>query len=200
MADDEEYELVPHKIVSDLKKEVDDLKQNPFGGSTAGNDLQGSMNALAHSINDLLTLFKDATDQMRMEEKDSQVFTKRLDPMLEKLDTIIDQNQKIAKGILAVADMLKEHLRHKPRTFMPGPPMERYQQPMPQVPRMQPPQQGYRSPFPEFKPMTDGGPMPRPSAPMDMSSFNPGDMGMVPPNAPRSIPPAPPPPKSLFTP
>lgn len=184
MAEDEEYELVPHKVVSELKKEVEELKQNPLGSTSGGHDLQGSMNALAHSINDLLTLFKDATDQMRMEEKDSQIFSKRLDPMLEKLDTIIEQNHKIAKGILAVADMLREHLRHKPKP-----------EPMPQ--RMPLPQrQNFRPPFPEFNPMPENPPMQQPM-PAPTFSMDFGVPGGPVPTAPRPIPPAPSPPRSL---
>ena len=197
MAEDEEYELVPHKIVSELKREVEELKQNPLGSTSSGNDLQSSMNALAHGINDLLTLFKDATDQMRMEEKDSQVLSKRMEPMIEKLDVLIDQNHKIAKGILAVADMLKDHLRNKRHDSAPA---------MPGMPERMPQQMrpSYRPPFPEFAPMPDSG-MSRQDfgpAPYGASSFNaPPSFGVaggpVPPVAPRSIPPAPAPPKSL---
>ena len=187
MAGDEEYELVPHKIVSELKKEVQDLKQNPLGSSTSGHDLQGSMNSLAHSINDLVTLFKDATDQMRMEEKDSQVLSKRMEPMLDKLDTIIDQNHKIAKGILAVADMLHEHLRHKPKV-----------EPAPQ--RIAPPplRQPMRQPFPEFGLVQESAPTMNPpmtAPPFTMDFGTPG--GPVPPATARQIPPAPAPPRTL---
>lgn len=200
--EDEDYELVPHKIVSELKKEVDELKRNPLGTTSTGQDLQASMNALAHSINDLLQLFKDATEQMHVEEKDSHVFTKRLDPMLDKLDTIIEQNQTIAKGILAVADMLKEHLKHKPR-FGPGPslptspPMQMSSQnpfaafggPGMSVPRVPPPpvRPSYAQPFPEFNPMTQNESMPRPMAPFGSLEQDR--------SAPKSIPPAPPPPR-----
>ncbi len=106
----EDYELVPHSRVEDLEKEVMRLKNDPIGSSATGSELLKEIKDLNVNIKGLLNLFKDAVDQLKLEEKDSQTFSKSVEPLLEKVDTLIDQNKKIAKGIIAVADMVKENV------------------------------------------------------------------------------------------
>jgi hypothetical protein len=56
-------------------------------------------------------LFRDAADAMKLEEKESDAIGKKISPMLDKLNTLIDQNEKIARGIVGVAEMVREDVR-----------------------------------------------------------------------------------------
>ncbi|MFQ6027911.1 MAG: hypothetical protein ACE5Q6_10505, partial [Dehalococcoidia bacterium] len=92
------------------KKELDRLKKNPLEGSEAGENLQASIDNLNKSLNVMLEVFKQAAEDMKLDEHDSELVGKQIGPINEKIDTLIDQNQKIAKGIVAIADMVKEKL------------------------------------------------------------------------------------------
>jgi hypothetical protein len=43
-----------------------------------------------------------------MEEHDSALVSERIGPLFDKIENLEKQNEKIAKGIVAVADMIKE--------------------------------------------------------------------------------------------
>ena len=108
--EDDEYAIVSKKEFLALKKELDKLKKNPLEGSDQGENLQASIDNLNKSLNVMLEVFKQAAEDMKLEEHDSEMISKQIGPIQEKVDTLIDQNQKIAKGIVAVADMVKEKL------------------------------------------------------------------------------------------
>jgi len=107
---DEEYAIVSNKEFSKIKQELDRLKKNPLGSTQSGENLQSSVDNLSLSLGGMMNLFKEAADDMKIEERETQILSKRLDPLEEKVDMLIEQNQKIAKGIIAVADMVKEQL------------------------------------------------------------------------------------------
>jgi hypothetical protein len=108
--EDDEYAIVSKKEFLMLKRELDKLKKNPLEGSESGENLQASIDNLNKSLNVMLEVFKQAAEDMKLEEHDSEMIGKQIGPIAEKIDTLIDQNQKIAKGIVAVADMVKEKL------------------------------------------------------------------------------------------
>ena len=87
--------------------------------------LKESIDNLNNSINSLIKLFKEATEQLKMEEHDSEVVDKKISPVIQKITTLEEQNEKIARGIVAVADMLKER-----QIKAPVRPMQQPQQPM----------------------------------------------------------------------
>jgi len=70
--------------------------------------LKESIDSLNSSINSLIKLLRDATEELKMEEHDSEVVDKKISPILGKIKSLEEQNEKIARGIVAVADMLKE--------------------------------------------------------------------------------------------
>ncbi|MBW2966902.1 hypothetical protein KY362_00290 [Candidatus Woesearchaeota archaeon] len=107
---EDEYAIVSKKEFMQLKKELDRLKKNPLEGSESGENLQDSIDNLNKSLNVMLEVFKQASEDMKLEEHETEMVSKQLGPINEKLETLIDQNQKIAKGIVAVADMVKEKL------------------------------------------------------------------------------------------
>lgn len=68
--------------------------------------LQDSILKLNQSIGELISIFKEASEQMKFEERETDIIAKKIDPLFEKIDVLIEQNQKIARGIVAVADMV----------------------------------------------------------------------------------------------
>lgn len=103
MAD--EYALVPEKEVRRLREDIDSIKKNPLG-SFGGNELVESIKNLNAAINSLTELFKTAAEDLKIEERESQTIATKVEPLIGKIDLIMDQNKKIARGIVAVADML----------------------------------------------------------------------------------------------
>ncbi len=95
---DEEYELLPHREILKLKEEVERLKANPVSSEAA--NLVTIMSKLNESISRLIHIFEGAEKELAQEYKHS-----KLD---EKLGRVVYQNKEIAKGIIAVADLIKK--------------------------------------------------------------------------------------------
>lgn len=112
MVDD--FEIVPEKEVSNLKKEISKLKQDPLGQSEAGSKLYTTMDNLNESMNNMLNLFKIAADGMQNEEKEEVFLAEKIKPLFEKVDKVIDQNEKIAKALVAIADMIDDLKNNRP--------------------------------------------------------------------------------------
>ena len=109
MAEEGPYEIMPYKEIVELRKQVQELKSK--GSDDNSNPLSQSVGKLAEQMNSLMGLFKTAAEDMRLEEKDEHFVAKKIEPLIDKLDSIIEQNKIIAEGIVAVADMIKESPR-----------------------------------------------------------------------------------------
>lgn len=111
MDDKEPFEIVPKKEVEDLKKDVEKLKENPLGTSSSGNELISSIGGLTQSMDNMFELFKVANKEIK-EEASTLEFIKKITPLFDnlnkKLDKLTEQHDKIAEGIVAVAEMVKE--------------------------------------------------------------------------------------------
>ncbi len=137
---EDDYTLMSSKDVAELKQDVDYLKKNPLGGTKSGKSLLEGIEKLNENISQLIEIFKEAGEQVKAEERESDVIVQKIEPMERKLEELSDQNQKIAKGILAVADMVsaKEQRPQKLAPInIPRPPMPRPM--MPSRPMMPPP-------------------------------------------------------------
>ena len=97
---DDEYEILPKNELDYLRKEVEKLKKNPYGNTETGKTLLDSMQELTNSINKLISLFQTTQKELVEEYAKSNPS--------ETLSEILDQNEKIAKGTLAVADLIKK--------------------------------------------------------------------------------------------
>jgi hypothetical protein len=115
----DEYELVPHNQLEYLRHEVERIKRNPFGDSHSSKDLLSSMSELNKNIAKLVAIFETANDEIVRDYKD-QANT-------EKINKVMEQNEKLAKGIVAIADLLKELKDFKAEMKPPA-------QPEPQMP------------------------------------------------------------------
>jgi len=153
MANDE-YEIVPHKDILDLKKEIARLKGEGQTPDTR-DSLFYAVTKLNDSINDLLKLFKAASESMAAEGEVAD-----MSGVNEKLNTIIEQNKKIAEGIVALADLIKAGKAQAPampRPIMPEPrPLPSFKPfEMPEIPAIEEP------PTPPPGPMPPPGPLKR---------------------------------------
>lgn len=104
MAGDDEYELLPHKEIEELKEELARLKEFEIAPSKK---LQVSLLEVNKKLDKIITIFEDAAHEMRVEEG-SLRFKEKMSPVLDRMNKIVEQNAELAQGILAIADMLKE--------------------------------------------------------------------------------------------
>ena len=139
MADDD-YELIPHQEILDLKKELEKLKISPTPES------RESMEKLTDAINNLLTLFKQAGAQMNIEEQEATLVEAKLKPLMDKIDQVLDQNQKIAEGVVTLAEMVKDLRDRRPSAPMMPPPR-------PMMRPMSPPPSGFPPRPPQLRPL-----------------------------------------------
>ena len=108
-----------YKDISEVIGEAKLLKH-----STSLQELNNSILSLTKLLNDMLAMFKAASEQMGLEEKDSQNIH---DSIISKLDEIIEQNKTIATGMVALAELAKE----RPDTRLQQPPQQ-FHNPQPQ--------------------------------------------------------------------
>jgi chaperonin cofactor prefoldin len=111
---EDDYTLLGSKEVSELKQDIEYLKKNPLGGTKEGKSLLEEIQKLNENISSLIEIFKEAGEMVKAEEREADVIVKRIEPIEARLDTLAAQNEKIAKGILAVADMVSEKESSKP--------------------------------------------------------------------------------------
>ncbi|MBW3022950.1 MbeD family mobilization/exclusion protein [Candidatus Woesearchaeota archaeon] len=163
---DNDYAIVPEKEVNELKSQIDSIRKNPLG-PYGGADLISAITNLTKAINSLMQLFETAAEELKLEEREAATIAARIDPLLKRVETISEQNRRIAQGIVAVADLLEEA---KIERKAPAPKMAPLTPPpitpSPIPPPPMPP--GSKPPAPMMaKPSTEMnlGPAPKPAAP-----------------------------------
>ncbi len=111
----EEYELVPKNQLERLQREVEKVKRNPFGDTTSSKDLLTALDKLNQNVSRLVRIFETANDEIVRDYKD-QANT-------AKINKVLEQNEKLAKGIVAIAELLKEERKNAPGAHTPQTPM-----------------------------------------------------------------------------
>ncbi len=171
MADDDTYDLMPHKQIDELKKQMQELR--PKVDKSSSKEVINSMNSLTKSMDAMLRLFNEAAKELKTEEKES--------PINKKLDEIIDQNKTIAEGMVAISDMVKDFIekQKKPEPWrdLPRQSFQRavpdFQQPQKFGPQFAPKPQPMQAPAPstdlpdldELPELNQQGPVAMPSIP-----------------------------------
>ncbi|MFH2021404.1 MAG: hypothetical protein ABIJ34_08390 [archaeon] len=84
-----------------LRSEIDRLKKK--------NEPEGSTEDLTRAINSLIKIFAEASEDLKIDTHDAVLVGQKLDGIMDRLEKIEIQNEKIAKGIVAVADMVEEY-------------------------------------------------------------------------------------------
>ena len=158
MADDD-YDLLPHRQINELKKLVKDLKNKV--DSASPKELIDSMDSLTKSIDSLMVLFKQAADEMRYEEKEEMLSGGSEHKAInDKLDKIMEQNKIIADGMVAISDMVRDFTGKQRK-------QQAAQSPKPQQfqPGFQPSMRAPNFPQPNFQPQFNAPMPPRPQMP-----------------------------------
>jgi len=144
--DSEEYELLPHKEIEELKDELAKLKEFEI---TPTKKLRVSLVELNSKLDKLLDIFEDAMRQVQVEEG-GMTFQEKMKPIIEKMNKVLDQNSQIAEGIVTIADMLKEKKPEQPEE-KPFPKLPSREEPEKEIPEAPKPSGGI--PPPPRKPM-----------------------------------------------
>jgi hypothetical protein len=106
MADD--YEIIPHKLLSDLKYDVEALQKKLTQPDSKAEELLLELEQVKTATHDLTTVFTKALEEVK-EEGD---LPKKLDIITEKLEAVISQNETIAKGMIAISDKVEDFISH----------------------------------------------------------------------------------------
>jgi chromosome segregation ATPase len=97
---DDEYEILPHNEVLKLRKELDEIKKHP------GEVQVSTLDTVNRNLTELLSLFKEAAENIELEGREKSDIQEHLGPINEKLEEVLDQNKKIAEGVVALSDMI----------------------------------------------------------------------------------------------
>ena len=95
----DEYELLPHEELEYLRHEVEKLRKDPFGDHKQGSNLFRELQKLNENFKALFELLEASNEEMLKYYQDHNP--------AEKLEQIADQNTKIAKAVLTLAQMHK---------------------------------------------------------------------------------------------
>ncbi len=191
---EEEYELLPHKEIIELREELRKVRSLPSG---AGKHAEASYEVLTSKMDRLVDIFEEAEKTVSVEEG-AATWKDKMAPFVEKMNKILEQNSEIAEGIVALADIMNE-IKDKLEVgvIYKAKEAEVHTRPIPTPPRAAPmPPMGAprpQGPMPPPGMMAKPGPMPvpaRPGAPMPPPS---GAMPGMPPPLPRPGAPMPPP-------
>jgi hypothetical protein len=100
LAEDDEYELLPRQELEELRKEIERLKKNPLGNMKEGESLLDAINNLNSNIRWLIDIFSKAGEDLQKEYSGRNP--------VDDIKTIKQQNEDIAQGLIAVADIIKD--------------------------------------------------------------------------------------------
>lgn len=151
---DEDYEILPHKLLADLKYDVEALKTKLTSPDSKTNELILEIESLKDSIHELNVVFEKALEQTKEEDVDKTIHS-----LNEKLKTVVMQNETIAKGMIAISDKLEDFMASQV-----SPMRTQMQSPSPRVPvqhsmGIPPTEMARMAPRPEFEapPMSMSG-------------------------------------------
>lgn len=98
--DDDEYELLPRQEIENLKRDLERLKKHPLGDMKEGETILEAINNLNANIRKLIDIFTRAeADLVKDYEENNPA---------ETLKVVKEQNEQLAQGLVAVADMIKD--------------------------------------------------------------------------------------------
>ena len=98
-----EEEVISHKLLSDLKYDVEALKKKLTQPDAKASELILEIESLKDSIHELTTIFQRSLEEIKGEDPSKS--------LSEKMDNIASQNETIARGIVAISDKLEEFMK-----------------------------------------------------------------------------------------
>ena len=102
---EEDYEILPHQLLADLKSEVEILKKKLTQPDAKANELILEIESLKDSIHELNNIFQKALEQTKEED-----LAKVIKIISQRLETVVAQNETIAKGMVAISDKVEDFL------------------------------------------------------------------------------------------
>ncbi len=108
MADDE-YEVLPHQLLSELKYDVEALKKKLNEPDVKANELILEMESMKDSVHELTNIFQKALEETKEEDLTTLIKT-----VNERLTAVISQNETIARGMIAISDKLEDWMKNQP--------------------------------------------------------------------------------------
>ena len=114
MAEDEPYDILPHRELTELKKQLKELRIKTEKSSSQ--EMLSSISSMTRSMDAMLRLFSEAAEELKIEGKRDVGIAEKLDPLGKKLDEVIEQNMTIAHGIVTISDMINNLVeKEKPK-------------------------------------------------------------------------------------
>ncbi len=157
MADNEEWEMIPHKLLSDLKDEVQGLKEK-LDQPSLRSDMISTILELKASLKQLQGVIQTAIDAVGKEENDPM-----LSELKAKMSNLEQQNTQIAQALVTIADLVEnmnKKMEGSPpprpappplRPLPPRPPQPQRMAPPPPRPAPRQPPMGMPPPPPPFE-------------------------------------------------
>src|SRR3989344_9560500 len=93
---DSDYEILPHKLLSDLKYDVEALKKKLTHPDAKAVELILEIESLKDSIHELTSIFERAIEETKAEDLSKTI--------KDRLDSVIKQNETIARGMIAKSE------------------------------------------------------------------------------------------------
>ncbi len=107
MEEGDDFEIMPREQIKKLREEISRLKT---GTGPASEELIDAIKTLSMKLDSMSKIFESAEQDLLEEDKTAEIIKDKIDPILQKVTEIDDQNKKIAKGLVAINDILEEKL------------------------------------------------------------------------------------------
>jgi hypothetical protein len=102
---EEDYEILPHQLLADLKYDVEALKKQLSNPNSKMQELVLEIESMKDSIHELNTVFQSALEDTKGEDPHKEIKL-----LKEKMETVLSQNETIARGMIAISDKLEEFM------------------------------------------------------------------------------------------
>ena len=103
---EEDYEILPHQVLIDLKTQVEGLKKKLVQPDSKSDELVLEIESLKDAVHELTVIFHKALEDIK--EDDS---AKTMKILTEKLQAVVSQNETIATGMIAISDKLDAFMK-----------------------------------------------------------------------------------------
>ena len=124
-------DLSEARLLSELKEEMDSIKKKLTRPDAKAEELILEIESLKESIHELTIIFQKAVEMTKEEDLSKT--------LRDKLDSVLRQNETIARGMVAVSDKVDEFVSSKSAAMMPRQqPMKHTMGPPPGMNRMAP--------------------------------------------------------------
>ncbi len=108
MARPDDYELLPRDEIRRLREQIDDLRGQKH---PVHEDINDNVKKLSDRMQDLLMILERASDDLREEDKESEIIAKKINPLFDKLSEIEEQNGKIARAMVGFNSLIESKVK-----------------------------------------------------------------------------------------